>query len=177
MSRINLTSSQLLKMGYPEVTSHILGPIYSPEFYYFNKPFRVMSFISGIAYIIHHAGGELCGWVIIFAFLSVFWEAALTSTSTFILFSRTGTILYMVVSLHEMNPLSLGFLALAVGMQHLVVFVKYRYKHLHSFLLVGLEVWFQLESYYALTFATTTARVGIGMLLISHYSKKFLIIV
>jgi hypothetical protein len=117
--------------------------------------------------------------VIMFAVLSVFWEASantLTSTSTFILFSRAGTILYMVVSLHEMNPLSLGFLALAVGMQHLVVFVKYRYKHLHSFLLFGLEVWFQLESYYALTFATTTARVGIGMLLISHYSK-FLIIV
>ena len=77
----------------------------------------------------------------------------------------------MVVSLHEMNPLSLGFLALAVGFQHLVVFIKYRYKHLHSFLLIGLEIWFQLESYYALTFATTSARVGIGMLLISHYSK------
>eukprot|EP00984_Skeletonema_dohrnii_P007782 scaffold2870_cov151-Skeletonema_dohrnii-CCMP3373.AAC.4 len=43
-------------MGYPEVTGHILGPIRSPEFYYFNKPFRVMSFISGIAYIIHHSG-------------------------------------------------------------------------------------------------------------------------
>jgi len=61
MSRINLTSSQLLKMGYPEVTGHILGPIRSPDFYYYNKPFRVMSFISGIAYIIHHAGGELRG--------------------------------------------------------------------------------------------------------------------
>eukprot|EP00984_Skeletonema_dohrnii_P029904 scaffold20875_cov85-Skeletonema_dohrnii-CCMP3373.AAC.1 len=43
-------------MGYPEVTNHILGPIRSPDFYYYNKPFRVMSFISGIAYIIHHAG-------------------------------------------------------------------------------------------------------------------------
>ena len=77
----------------------------------------------------------------------------------------------MVVSLHEMNPLSLGFLALAVGFQHLVVFIKYRYKQFYSFLLVILEIWFQLESYYALTFATTSARVGIGMLLISHYSK------
>ena len=77
----------------------------------------------------------------------------------------------MVVSLHEMNPLSLGFLALSVGFQHLVVFIKYRYKHLHSFLLICLELWFQLESYYALTFATASARVGIGMLLTSHYSK------
>ena len=106
-----------------------------------------------------------------------FGRLLLTSTSTFILFSRKGTILYMVVSFHEMNPLSLGFLALVVGMQHLVVFVKYRYKHLHSFLLVVLEVWFQLESYYALTFATTTARVGIGMLLLSHYSKFLIIVV
>ena len=106
-----------------------------------------------------------------------FGRLLLTSTSTFILLSREGTILYMVVSFHEMNPLSLGFLALVVGMQHLVVFVKYSYKHLHSFLLVVLEVWFQLESYYALTFATTTARVGIGMLLLSHYSKFLIIVV
>ena len=117
------------------------------------------------------------GGIFIFDVLSVFWEAAANININVYLFSRKGTILYMVVSFHEMNPLSLGFLALVVGMQHLVVFVKYRYKHLHSFLLVVLEVWFQLESYYALTFATTTARVGIGMLLLSHYSKFLIIVV
>ena len=88
--------------------------------------------------------------------------------------SQTGTIGFMVVSLHEMNPLSLGFVILPLGFQHLVVFIKYRFKHLHAFLLLCLEVWFQLESYYALTFATTSARVSIGMLLISHYSKFFI---
>lgn len=57
-----------------------------------------------------------------------------------------------------MDPLSVGFLALAVGFQHLVVFIKYIAPNVHAFLLVALEIWFQFEAYYALTFATTTGR-------------------
>ena len=64
----------------------------------------------------------------------------------------------MVVSFHEMDPVSLGFMALAVGFQHLLVFIKYFAPNIHVFLLVGLEIWFQLEAYYCLTFATTTGR-------------------
>ena len=83
-----------------------------------------------------------------------------------------ATVVYVAVCLHEMSPLPLGFLVLAVGFQHLIVFIKYRYMNLYSFLLIGLEIWFQLESYYALTFATSSVRVGIGMVLMSHYGKS-----
>ena len=44
----------------------------------------------------------------------------------------------MVVSLHNMDALYVGLLALDVGSQHLVVFVKYLYPNLHAFLLIVL---------------------------------------
>ena len=104
-------------MGYPEVTSHIRGPLDHPALYFNNKPFRVLSFCSGIAYLLHHSG---------------------------------ATLLYLVTSLHEMNPLSLGFVALAVGFQHLVVFVKYCYPHVST-----ISVWpiyLQCELFLTLPF-------------------------
>ena len=79
--------------------------------------------------------------------------------------------IYMSASLHETDPLTVGFMTVAAGFQHLVVFVKYSMPNTHAFLLVGLEIWFQLEAYYALTYTAPTVKVGTAMLLISHYSE------
>jgi hypothetical protein len=76
---------------------------------------------------------------------------------------------YLAVSLGDMEIQRIRLVALAVGFQHLCIFVKYQHKVLHILLILGLEIWFQLEAYYVFTFATISVKVGLWCVVISHY--------
>ena len=80
-----------------------------------------------------------------------------------------GTLIYMSVMLHAMDKYPLGLIALAVGLQHLIAGVKYVSPISYAILLAALEIWFQCEAYYVLTFATTAVQIGVWGLLSAHY--------
>lgn len=61
---IPLYTIGLFKLGYPEVTSKLIAPLKHPEFFYNSNYYRFLSFLSGIAYLIHHTGGTLVYMVV-----------------------------------------------------------------------------------------------------------------
>lgn len=75
----------------------------------------------------------------------------------------------MSVTFHETDIYSISLVSLAVGLQHLAALIKYILPKTYALTMLGLEVWFQLEAYYLITFAVTSIKVGVIMVLISHY--------
>jgi hypothetical protein len=133
---IPLYTCGLFKFGYPEVTSNLIAPVTRPDIYDNNLADRLLTFLSGCAYVVHHSG---------------------------------GTMIYLAVSLEDMEFKRLGLVALAVGMQHLCTFIKYRNNLLHVFIILGLEIWFQFEAFYVFTFATLSVKIGLWGVVLSHY--------
>jgi hypothetical protein len=101
----------------------------------------------------------------------LFWNRFWTFVGgvSYIIHHSGGTIVYLAVSLGDMEFSRIGLVALAVGMQHLCTFIKYKSNLAHVIIILGLEVWFQLEAFYVLTFATLSVKIGLWAVVISHY--------